>query len=389
MNVKKAVCCAALSAVLAVSCVVPFAGSQNSLSNQPIVALSSEDGVTEAMEYVKSLKIGWNLGNTFDAPDGEITWGNPMTSPEMLKLVKELGFETIRIPISWGKHVSEAPEYTIDEGFMKRITTVVNQALDAGLHVIINSHHDNDIYMPRADNSQHGQEYLTAIWTQVGEHFKDYDYNLIFQTMNEPRVVGTSYEWSVNGQNPDCVAALGVVNELNQASLNAIRATGGKNADRYVIISPYAGNSGAATSSYFQLPEDSAENRLIVSIHAYTPYNLCLNRYSAETTFSKAKLGEITSMLKALKYRFLKNGVPIIIDEMGCLNKDNPEGRYEWAKAYVSAAKEYGIPCVWWDNGAINSSGENFGLINRRKLTVYEQSESVYQGLMEGLTLEK
>lgn len=335
---------------------------------------------------MKELKIGWNLGNTFDAPDGETSWGNPVTTKEMLETVKELGFETIRIPISWGRHVSAAPDYIIDEEFLRRIDTVVQDALDAGLYVIINSHHDNDIYMPTPENRERAVTYLGALWTQIGTHFRDADYRLIFQAMNEPRVVGTSYEWNIDTRNEDCMAAMEIVNELNQVSLDAIRATGGNNADRFVIVSPYVANPQAATTSTFRLPEDSAEGKLIVSIHAYTPYNLCLNIQSPENQFALTHLTEIKKFMKSIHYRFVQNGIPVIIDEMGCIDKENPDARYAWAKSYVSAAAEYGMPCVWWDNGEVNGSGENFGLIDRRNLAVFDDSLTAYQGLMDGLT---
>lgn len=338
-------------------------------------------------ELMNEMKIGWNLGNTFDAPDGELSWGNPVTTGEMIRKVKELGFNTIRIPISWHKHVGEAPEYAINENWLKRIDMVVNDALDAGLYVIINSHHDNDQYMPAPDNREAGKAYLSAIWTQIATHFKDADYRLIFQTMNEPRVVGSAYEWSVNNNNQDCVAAQKVVNELNQTALDAIRATGGKNADRFVIVSPYAGSPGAATSIHFQLPEDSAEGKLIVSVHAYTPYNLCLNVNSTESVFTQRHAAEIESFMKSVNFKFVQKGIPVIIDEMGCINKDNPEARNQWARTYISTAREYGMICCWWDNGVISGSGERFGLLDRRKLEVYGQSQSAYEGLMEGLTL--
>jgi len=338
---------------------------------------------------MKELKIGWNLGNTFDAPEGETTWGNPVTTKELLETVKELGFGTIRIPISWGKHVSAAPEYTIDETFLNRVGQVVQDALDAGLYVIINSHHDNEIYLPTPDNRDRGVEYLTAVWTQVGTYFRDADYRLIFQTMNEPRVTGTSYEWNIDTKNEDCMAALEVVNDLNQAAVDAIRATGGRNAQRFVMVSPYAANNVAATTSTFRLPQDSTEGKLIVSIHAYTPYNLCLNIQSPENTFGMNHLTEIRGFLKNIDYRFVRKGIPVIIDEMGIIDKDNPEARYAWAKAYISAAWEYGIPCVWWDNGQLNGTGENFGLIDRRKLEVYPDSQTTWQGLMEGLTAQE
>lgn len=375
--------CMLASVMLAVS---GCAGQLPQESTDGTTQSAIEQNTMTGEALMKELKIGWNLGNTFDAPDGETTWGNPAVTKELLETVKSLGFHTIRIPISWGKHVSAPPEYTIDESFLNRIETVVQDALDAGLYVIINSHHDNDIYMPTPDNSQRGQEYLAAIWKQIGERFTDTDYRLIFQTMNEPRVTGTSYEWNIDTKNADCMAAMEVVNELNQAALDAIRATGGKNADRFVIVSPYVANAMAATTTAFRLPEDSAEGKLIVSIHAYTPYNLCLNTNSPDNQFVISHLTEIKSFMKNVNYRFVQKGIPVIIDEMGCLDKDNPEARYAWAKAYVSAAAEYGMPCIWWDNGQMNGTGENFGLINRRTLEVYEDSLTAWQGLMDGLT---
>ena len=336
-------------------------------------------------ELMQEMKIGWNLGNTFDAPDGEISWGNPVTTPELLQYVKELGFNTIRIPISWHKHVGEAPDYIIDEGWMNRIDTVVNQALDAGLYVIINSHHDNEIYMPRPENEEAGKEYLTAIWTQIGEHFKDADYHLIFQCMNEPRVEGASYEWWVDTSNEDCMASVEVVNQLNQAAVDAIRATGGNNNDRFIIVSPYAANATAAVLGSFRLPEDPA-GRLIVSVHAYTPYDLCLDTDVTKNTFTRAGKGDIKSFMASVSRMYVKKGIPVIIDEMGIVNKDNPEAKYEWAKTYVSLAKEYGMVCVWWDNGVTTVGTESFGIINRRKLCINEISQTVYDGLMEGLT---
>lgn len=383
-GMKKWIC-----VLLALIMLLAFTGCGN--SGATVHAEETQAAAANTMtgeELMMELKIGWNLGNTFDAPDGETAWGNPVTTKELLEKVKELGFNTIRIPISWGKHVSAAPEYVIDETFMERVKTVVQDALDAGLYVIINSHHDNEIYMPRPDNAEQGKAYLGAIWTQIAEAFRDADYRLIFQTMNEPRVVGASYEWNIDTRNEDCMAAVGVVNELNQAALDAIRATGGKNADRFVLVSPYAANVQAATVSAFQLPQDSVEGKIIVSIHAYTPYNLCLNMHSDEAQFTMNHLSEIKSFMKSVSYRFVQKGIPVIIDEMGCIDKDNPDARYAWCKAYVAAAKEYNMPCIWWDNGALKTTGENFGMIDRRNLEVHPDSMTAYQGLMDGLKEE-
>ena len=338
-----------------------------------------------AQEAMEEMKIGWNLGNTFDAPEGETAWGQPFTTQEIIQKVHDLGFNTIRIPISWHMHVSEAPEYTIDETWLKRVQTVVDYALELDMYVIINAHHDNDIYMPTAENREQAVAYVGAIWSQIAAHFEYADHHLIFQTLNEPRVTGTSYEWSIDTKNEDCMTAVDVINSLNQTALDAIRATGGRNADRFVIISPYAANTMATMIDRFQMPTDTAENKLILSIHAYTPYNLCLNVQSEEAAFNQSHVNEIKSFMKSLNYRYVQKGIPVIIDEMGIIDKKNPEDRYEWAKAYIAAAKEYGMVCCWWDNGAMNSSGENFGILNRRKLEVYPDSQSVYEGLMAGL----
>lgn len=335
-------------------------------------------------DLMKDMKIGWNLGNTFDAPQGEMSWGNPATTPELLQYVKELGFSTIRIPITWSSHTDGAPGYTIDETWMNRIDTVVNQALDAGLYVIINSHHDNGVYYPAPENETAAKEYLTAVWTQVAEHFKDADYHLIFQTMNEPRVEGSAYEWWVDTGNEACMAAVEVVNVLNQTAVDAIRATGGRNEDRFIIVSPYAANATAATLSNFRLPEDPA-GKLIVSVHAYTPYDLCLSMDETKNTFTRAGKSDIKSFMAGVSRKYVQKGIPVIIDEMGIIWKDNPEDRQEWAKTYVSLAKEYGMVCIWWDNGSTTAGTESFGIVNRRRLCVYDQSQSVYQGLMEGL----
>lgn len=339
-------------------------------------------------ELMEEMKIGWNLGNTLDAPDGETSWGMPLTTREMIQKVKELGFNTIRIPISWHKHTSGAPEYIIDETWMRRVQTVVDYAMELDMYVIINSHHDNSVYSPTADNQQAGAQYLSAIWSQIAAHFADYDYHLIFQTMNEPRVEGTSYEWSVNTQNADSMAAVAVINVLNQTAVDAIRAAGGYNAQRWIVVSPYAANYFASAISAFELPDDPA-GKLIVSMHSYSPYNLALNVNSDVSTFSKADHSDISSPMKTLYNKFVKNGIPVIIDEMGCLNKNNDDDRYEWAKYYVSAAKKYGMVCIWWDNGVTSRATEGFGILNRRKLTVFDESVKVLQGLMEGLELSE
>lgn len=377
-----------LAAALVVIAALSLAAPRERIANAQPVCLSSTEEQEEhmsALEFAASMKIGWNLGNTFDAPGGETAWGNPVTTKELLHLVKELGFETIRIPISWGKHVSAAPDYIIEADFLERVDTMVSQALDDGLYVVINSHHDNELYMPTPENADSARQCLDAIWRQVATHFSDRDHKLVFETMNEPRVTGVSYEWNIDTQNLECMAAIEVVNQLNQTALDAIRRTGGRNADRFVIVSAYAGSPNSTLIGAFHLPEDSVDDRLIVSLHAYTPYRFALDMKSGDATFDRVDENEIRSLIRNVSYRYVQKGIPVIFDEMGCLDKNNPDDRYAWCVAFVSAARENGIPCLWWDNGCISGSGEKFGMIDRKGLCVYEQSQSAYQGLMDGM----
>lgn len=335
-----------------------------------------------AYEIMDALGVGWNLGNSFDAPEGELAWGNPRTKAELFPKLKELGFDTVRIPVSWGRHVSEEPDYTIDEAFLERVDEVVHQALDAGLYVILDSHHDNEIYSPTPENLERGKAYLSAIWSQLAAHFAGVDEQLIFQTMNEPRVQGSSYEWELSLSKKEHRQIVEIVNELNQTALDAIRAGGGWNASRYVLVCPYAGKLSCAANAVFQLPQDSAENRLLLSAHLYTPYNLCLNPDTDRNTLGSRDLAQVRYELNSLDKWFIQKGIPVVVDEMGCTNKNNPDVRYEWAKGFMELADSFHIPCLVWDNGYLQGSGDKFGLIDRVKLEIYPESACVYNGLM-------
>lgn len=335
-----------------------------------------------AYEIMDKLGIGWNLGNSLDAPRGELTWGNPNAKPQLFTTVKELGFDTIRIPISWGKHTSSAPDYIIKEDYMARVDEVVNQALDAGLYVIIDVHHDNDTYTPTPENAERAKTFLTAIWSQVAAHFADVDERLIFQTMNEPRVEGTSYEWGLSPAKKSHQEILTVINELNQTALDTIRAAGGCNENRYVIVCPYAGKISSAANAVFQMPQDTVQDRLILSAHIYTPYNLCMNLDTTFKTLSSGDMITVKNELQTLDRWFVQKGIPVVIDEMGCTDKDNPEARYEWAKGFMELADSLRLPCIVWDNGALHSNGDNFGLIDRIFFKIRPESQCIYDGLM-------
>ncbi|MBQ8921452.1 MAG: cellulase family glycosylhydrolase [Oscillospiraceae bacterium] len=339
---------------------------------------STDTGET-AMEFVSHMKLGWNLGNTLDATvnsyttpgAAETSWGCPFTTKAMIDCVKNAGFNTIRIPVTWGEKCSGS-DFKIDDAWMNRVQEIVDYAISDDMYVILNIHHDNTqrgnnaYFYPDQSHYDNSVKFITSVWTQVANRFESYDNHLVFETLNEPRLVGTSNEW--NGGTSE---ARKIVNEYNAAALKAIRATGGNNTKRFVMMPGYAASSSAVAINDIVLPDD---DHLIVDIHGYAPYDFALNRTGTDSWNQSSGSYEIVSIFEAAKSKFLSKGIPVVIGEFGALNKSNEGTRATWAKYYVETADSYGIPCVWWDNNQFFDSryqdGEAFGLIDRGSLSI-------------------
>ncbi|WP_051204662.1 glycoside hydrolase family 5 protein [Butyrivibrio sp. VCD2006] len=332
----------------------------------------SEDGdvaTTPAWEIVNDMTIGWNLGNTLDAHDvnikmsdppskQETCWGNPETTQEMIDAVLDLGFNTIRVPITWKAHIDE--EGNIDPAWMDRVQEVVDYVYGRGAYCIINVHHEDWNY-PYYDNQEKASQLLSAIWTQVSERFKDYDSHLIFELQNEPRKVGTDVEW--NGGDKE---GKEVVNAVNMAGYEAIRAAGGNNEKRLIMFPGYAASSQTNCIRAIELPEN--DDCVAVSVHAYTPYEFALES-PGRSTYDNDH-GDLDRLLQDIERIVFFKNVPVIIGEFGAVNKDNEAERVAWVTDYLRKARAKNIPCVWWDNGQFDGNGENFGIIDRRTLEI-------------------
>ncbi|MGF7146223.1 endoglucanase [Anaerotaenia torta] len=320
-----------------------------------------------SLELVKEIKIGWNLGNTMDATGGtginsELSWGNPMTKKEMVDTLKAAGFNVLRVPTTWEKHLGPAPDYKIDEKWLSRVRDIIDYGIDNDMFVILNMHHE-EWHFPSYENEEAAIKILTAVWKQIANCFEGYDEHLIFEGLNEPRQKGTPNEW--NGGNKE---GWDVVNQFNAAFIETIRNAGGNNPLRHLMIPPYAAAASTKTWSGFTIPED---DKVIVSIHAYTPYNFTLN-LNGTSEWSREKpndKNEIDGLMSSLDKFFISKGIPVIIGEFGAMNKENIEARTDWAEYYIKKAGEIGIPCIWWDNGAFSGEGELFGLLDRRNLS--------------------
>lgn len=340
----------------------------------------------EALSFIRDLEIGWNLGNTFDASECtwlsdemgyETAWCNAKTTEGLIKELKNAGFKTIRIPVSWHNHIDE--NYNISKAWMDRVEEVVGWALAEDMYVIINIHHDNteQYEYPSYAKLDQSKAYVTKIWSQIADRFADYDEHLIFETMNEPRQVGTNNEWWIDVNSDLGKECMDCINQLNQAIVDTIRANGkGYNTSRYIMAPGYCASPDYVIADDFKLPEDTkatAENRIIVSVHAYTPYNFALNQGDGSTdVFAiKGKKGteDIDYFMKNLYEKFVSQGIPVLIGEFGALDKDNTESRMQFAAYYTYTARHYGMTALFWDNNAYKTNGENFRLIDRSSLT--------------------
>lgn len=324
-----------------------------------------------AAETVADMGFGWNLGNSLDSYSGtvigsnigstssETAWGNPATTKEMIDMVKESGVETVRVPVTWYEHM-DPNTYKIDEVYMNRVEEVINYVLDDDMYCILNVHHDTGEkgwLKANSTNLDQKKEMFTAVWEQVSANFADYGDKLLFEGYNEI-LDESSNQW----YNPSSEACP-ISNELNQIFVDIVRKSGGNNDKRNLICNTYCAGANSEITSQFVLPKDTVSDRLIVETHIYQPFQFTSEAYPDITTWEPTYLDQY---INNVYNQFVKNGTPVIVGEFGCANKRNMDQITSWAKYYVEKCTDYGIPCIWWDNGS------QYKIYNRRTLKVAE-----------------
>jgi endoglucanase len=318
-------------------------------------------------DIAATMGSGWNLGNTLDAIGqtadtlaDETSWGNPRTTQGLVDAVRKTGFNSLRLPVSWDDHADA--NWAIHKAWLDRVEEVAGYALASGMFVIVNIHHNGGWEAPTLANEARSAGVLGKLWPQIAQRFAKYDHHVIFETMNEPRV-------SVNGVDdwtgkPEYYA---VLNRLNVVALNAIRATGGNNLRRLVMLPGYAATATAEQTNAIVLPKDK---NIAVSVHAYAPYDFALNQKGSATFGGQAELDE---MFTRLNQKFIQAGTPVIMGEWASTDKNNLAERVKHASYFARGARKAGIPAFWWDNGNMTwsaTSSDIMGVIDRRTLAV-------------------
>lgn len=345
-----------------------------------------------AMQYVESLGLGWNLGNCLDAHDEgvakESCWhadkgGLQIATQATFDSVKAAGFTSVRIPVTWMGQVGPAPEYKIDSTWMARVTEVAGYAKKAGLKAIVNIHHDGGAANQPGKANHHWltidkaandslvndsiKKRLYSMWNQIALNFKEEGDWLMFETMNEIH----DGNWGGGSNTKDEGRSYKALNEWNQACVDAIRAAGGENENRFIGIPGYVCNPDL-TIEHLVIPNDKVEGHILIAVHSYDPWD-----YAGSGKFSEwghtgkdvvEGTGEnvYTDMLDRLYEKYVKNGIPVYFGEFGCVHRgdDHAEAFRKYYLEYVvKAMRDHKMAAFIWDNGYDLEGDDAFGLI--------------------------
>ena len=321
-----------------------------------------------ASEAIANMGVGWNLGNTLDAHSGEAMsdivksetyWGQPVTQPALMQMMKWAGFGAIRVPVTWYPHMDA--QGRVDAAWMKRVHEVVDYVLNTGMYCILNVHHDTgegNTHWLHASMSEYNanKARFEGLWRQIAEEFRDYDQRLLFEGYNE--MLDKYDSWcfaSFNSPNKynaaDAADAYEAINSYAQSFVNTVRATGAGNAQRNLVVNTYGACCGSGTWNahlkepleQMLLPRDEAQNHLLFQIHTYPNVKNLSNMRA-----------EMDGMFSALRTHLADKGAPVIIGEWGTAN--DGENDYlvrrdnvlSYADYMVKKAKDYGFATFWW-----------------------------------------
>ena len=371
------------SLMLAVLMLIPCVGSaEEAVVDNGVM----REGLT-ALEATRLMGNGINLGNTLEACDNnvgiktnaplsyETSWGQPKTTQAMIDGMKAAGFDTIRIPVAWmtnATHLYEG-DYTIDAGYMDRVEEVVRYARKAGMYVIINDHWDGGWYgmfgSESAETRALAMEAYKGMWQQIAERFRDYSDYLIFESANEE--LGGRFDENSPLYCSDSVVTYltdderyALTNEINQTFVDVVRATGGNNATRFLLIAGYSTNIDQTCDDRFQMPKDTADSKLMVSVHYYDPWSYCgASSAASATKWGKVSDYEYLDQQLAKMTKFTEAGYGVVIGEYGALPgsdglKDNT---LAYHTAFLDACTKYNLTnCLWDCSGLYKRVSQTF-----------------------------
>ena len=301
-----------------------------------------------------TVSISLEISDYYDTTKEKIAaleqmWGNPVITEDFIYAIRDAGFTSVRVPVTYFNHISD--DGTIDEEYLDRVEQVVDWVLDSGMYCITDMQHDtgNDGWIVASESNYNAnKDTVSNIFRQIAERFKDKSDHLILEGLNE--VVNDKTQWQHVPK-----ADFDVMNKWNQLFVDTVRSTGGMNASRYLLVNTYAALPLEECLSAFVMPVDSVENRIMVGVHCYF------------------KLEDIEKSFNTIeKY---SSQYDIVVGEWAVWKKN--DNRQEIIDAYIDQLNRLGLPAMWWDNGR----SEETAIFDRKKLSVaYPDIENAITG---------
>lgn len=357
-------------------------------------------------QIVEAMGPGWNLGNqlesvTDNVPE-ETNWGNPVITEKLIQSVKAAGFKSIRIPVSYFAKIDDDKDYMIDSKWLDRVQEVVNYCIKNDLYAVINIHGDgyNTIdggwLLCNGKNQTEIKKKYKKVWKQIAERFKNYDEHLLFESMNE------EFDGSYSEPNKEYYQN---INDYNQIFVDTVRKTGDNNTKRWLIISGWNTNIDYTAGDYgFKLPTDQyrdksidkEEQRIMISVHYYSPWDFCggencvITQWGNEAddpskTSTTCDETYMKNQLNLMKTTFADKGYPVFIGEYGSIDKTSYDSENEYYRAYFARklcqlSRKNGCIPMYWDNGYNGVHG--FGLFDRTTCEITQPV--IIDAIMEG-----
>lgn len=345
-----------------------------------------------AMAITKMLGFGWNLGNHFDTSSGQDgvhpQWGywdgKKLPTEALYKSLAKAGVKTVRIPVTWGNYQDmKDGNYTIEAAYMEEVAQNVAWARDAGLVVVVNTHHDEywqDAFTAGGNDAKNAEikDRLEKTWRQIANRFKDEGDYLILESFNE-----LNHDWKTPN-----ARELAIQNEWNQLVVDVIRATGGKNATRWIAVPSYQASPSLALRDEFKIPTDPA-NKIIVAVHCYDPYGFTLRDPLDTTWGTESDKKAITNLLNQLKAKFIDKDIPCYLGEFGCsrhtTDKENKIREF-YLEYFCRAAHFAGLAACLWDNHNPGGGPEHHAFFSHDDGSWEDGSEPLVKMMIKALT---
>ncbi len=305
-----------------------------------------------ATDAVNQMGIGWNLGNTLDATgkkgkkcitvqDFETSWGQPVTTRNMIHKFAESGFGVIRIPVSWYPHMDK--ECNVDKAWMDRVQKIADYVLNEGMYCIIYVHHDtgkNGWLKADFDEYQKTSRKYKKLWTQIATRFNDYGSKLLFEGYNE--ILDKNGTWDTTS-----TANYTIANRLSDDFVSIVRTSGGNNLQRNLIITTYSANASDRTLSSLRLPMDVVKNHIIGEVHFYDPQAFCFPENEPKI-YTPEYQEQSLKVINRIDEYSKKLGIPFIIGEIAAFDKGNLPEREKFAKLVSAECRKRKIAMIWW-----------------------------------------